>query len=285
VTVNVADVVLDEPLDEAGFRHRAASIGERLGARRIGATVYEAEAGAWIWPYHYHHGIEEWLYVLSGAPVLREPAGSRALAPGDLVCFPEGAEGAHTLSGPGRFVLFAAEHGVGPYMTVYPDSDKVSGHGGIWPRATAVGYWHGEGTAGAVAPERIVREPRASSPRPVTNLLGRPLGTVHGGERLAAALLDGTSDAYTYVHGREQWLLVVAGTPALRRPDGERRLAPGDLICFPDGPDGAHRLLGGGDSRALLLSTTGLPAAVHHPDTGRWVLDVGQPESVALIAE
>ena len=48
--VNVLGVALDETLDEAGFRHVATSVGERLGARRIGASVYEAQAGAPIWP-------------------------------------------------------------------------------------------------------------------------------------------------------------------------------------------------------------------------------------------
>ena len=82
--VNILSVELDEPLDEAGFRHVATSVGLRLGAQRIGASVYQAEAGLPIWPYHYHHGIEEWLYVIAGAPVLREPAGERILTPGDL---------------------------------------------------------------------------------------------------------------------------------------------------------------------------------------------------------
>jgi uncharacterized cupin superfamily protein len=84
--VNILKVELDELLDEAGFRHVATSVGLRLGAQRIGASVYRAEAGRPIWPYHYHHGIEEWLYVIAGAPVLREPAGERILTPGDLVC-------------------------------------------------------------------------------------------------------------------------------------------------------------------------------------------------------
>ena len=101
-TVNIATVALGARLDEAGFRHRATAVGERVGAARIGAGVYEAEAGFPIWPYHYHHGVEEWLYVISGAPVLRAPAGERTLKPGDLVCFPAGYEGAHTVSGPGR---------------------------------------------------------------------------------------------------------------------------------------------------------------------------------------
>ena len=133
--MNILSVELDEPLDEAGFRHVATSVGLRLGAQRIGASVYQAEAGSPIWPYHYHHGVEEWLYVIEGAPVLREPAGERILTPGDLVCFPSGHVGAHTLKGPGRFVIFATGYQLQPYMSVYPDSDKASGPEGILLRS------------------------------------------------------------------------------------------------------------------------------------------------------
>lgn len=38
--VNILSVELDESLDEAGFRHVATSVGLRLGAQRIGASVY-----------------------------------------------------------------------------------------------------------------------------------------------------------------------------------------------------------------------------------------------------
>ena len=114
-----------------------------------------------IWPYHYHHGIEEWLYVIAGAPVLREPAGERTLAPGDLVCFPSGRLGAHTVKGPGRFVIFATGQHVEPYLSVYPDSDKVGGPEGILLRSSAVGYWHGEGTAGRRSRPRSRASPRA----------------------------------------------------------------------------------------------------------------------------
>jgi uncharacterized cupin superfamily protein len=169
--VNILSVELDEPLDEAGFRHVATSVGLRLGAQRIGASVYQAEAGLPIWPYHYHHGIEEWLYVIAGAPVLREPAGERILTPGDLVCFPSGHLGAHTLKGPGRLVIFATGHDVEPYMSVYPDSDKVSGPEGILLRKSAVSYWHGEGTAGPSESVEIVREPKRSPPQPAVNAL------------------------------------------------------------------------------------------------------------------
>ena len=43
--VNIVRVELDAHLDEAGFRHAATAVGPRLGARRIGAGVYQAEAG------------------------------------------------------------------------------------------------------------------------------------------------------------------------------------------------------------------------------------------------
>ncbi len=35
---------------------------------------------------------------------------------------------------------------------------------------------------------------------------------------------------------------MLAGEPTLRTPDGERRLRPGDVVSFPRGPQGAHKL-------------------------------------------
>jgi len=283
--VNILGVELDEPLDVAGFRHAATAVGLRLGAKRIGAGVYAAEAGVPIWPYHYHHGVEEWLYVIAGAPVLREPAGERILTPGDLVCFPSGHLGAHTLRGPGRFVIFATGQYDEPYMSVYPDSDKVSGPEGILLRGSAVGYWHGEGTAGPSESAEIVREPETSPPQPAVNALalseGAKLGPLLGADRLDGTVVDVDpgegSEPYHYVYGREQWLLILAGTPTLRHPQGEDPLEAGDLVCLPEGPEGAHQLLNRSESiaRALFLSTTGLPANVCYPDTGHWLLRNG----------
>ena len=82
------------------------------------------------------------------------------------------------------------------------------------------------------------------------------------------------SEPYHYVHGREEWVLVLGGAPTLRHPAGEDRLEAGDLVCFPEGPAGAHQLVNRGESvvRALFLSTTGLPANVCYPDTGQWLM-------------
>jgi uncharacterized cupin superfamily protein len=265
--VNVFSIELDEPLDEHGFRHVAATVGPRLGAHRIGAGVYEAEHGSPIWPYHYHHGVEEWLYVISGAPVLREPAGERTLRPGDLVCFPTGPRGAHTVKGPGRIVIFSTGHHVEPWMSVHVDSGKVSGPEGILLRSSAVGYWHGEGTAGPSEPQEIERAPETAPSQPL----------------LEATVVE-EFEPYHYVYGREKWLLVLAGSPTLRHANGEDRLEPGDLVCFPEGPAGAHQLLDRGESgvRALFLSTTGLPANAYYPDTGHWLIRNGLGQDYEL---
>jgi uncharacterized cupin superfamily protein len=290
--VNVLGVELEEPLDEAGFRHVATSVGDRLGGRRIGASVYQAEAGSPIWPYHYHHGVEEWLYVVAGAPMLRDPGGERALTPGDLICFPSGPLGAHTLKGAGRFVIFASGYQGQPYMSVYPDSDKASGPEGILLRSSAVGYWHGEGTAGPSESVEVVREPESSPPQPVVNAQAvgaeAKLGSLLGADRLDATVADldpgEGSEPYHYVYGREEWLLVLSGTPTLRHPRGEDRLEAGDLVCFPEGPTGARRLLNRSESvvRALFLSTTGLPANAFYPDTGHWLIRNGLAQEVVV---
>jgi uncharacterized cupin superfamily protein len=138
-----------------------------------------------------------------------------------------------------------------------------------------------------------VREPESSPPRPAVNVLAltgaAKLGPLLGADRLDATVVDvdpgGGSAPYHYVYGREEWLLVLAGAPTLRHPQGEGRLEPGDLVCLQEGPAGAHRLLNRSESvvRALFLSTTGLPANVFYPDTGRWLIrnGLGQDEELA----
>jgi uncharacterized cupin superfamily protein len=139
--------------DRAGYAWRGRrGVARELGLRSLGASVYELPDRQWTFPYHYHHGVEEWLYVVAGAPTLREPAGERLLAPGDLVCFQSGADGAHAVRGPGRVVIFSGVPATrGASVSVYPDSDKV----GVRPpgggpdrldfrRGDAVDYWEGE---------------------------------------------------------------------------------------------------------------------------------------------
>ena len=60
----------------------------------------------------------------------------------------------------------------------------------------------------------------------------------------------------------DEWLLVVEGTVVVRAPDGEHTLERGDLVCFPAGPDGAHKVMNRSDSpaRTLMFSSVRSPA-------------------------
>jgi uncharacterized cupin superfamily protein len=90
----------DEETPELG--RRVVRLGRRAGAGALGASVYELEPGGAVSPLHLHHANEELLVVLAGRPRVSTPAGARELEPGDAVCFPRGAEGAHRIwnSGP-----------------------------------------------------------------------------------------------------------------------------------------------------------------------------------------
>jgi uncharacterized cupin superfamily protein len=69
----------------------------------------------------------------------------------------------------------------------------------------------------------------------------------------------------------EEWLLVLEGRLTVRHPEGEDELEAGDLVCFPAGPTGAHKLTNNGDVpvRMLIVSTANLPAVAVYPDSDK----------------
>jgi uncharacterized cupin superfamily protein len=76
---------------------------------------------------------------------------------------------------------------------------------------------------------------------------------------------------YHYEYGAEEWLLVLDGRPTLRHPDGEDELEPGDLVCFPEGPAGGHKVTNRGDevTRVMIISTYSRPAIAIYPDSDK----------------
>ena len=67
------------------------------------------------------------------------------------------------------------------------------------------------------------------------------------------------------------WLIVIAGTPTLRTPEGERALQAGDVVCFPVGPAGAHRVDNAGEQtvRVALFSNTHEFGIIEYPDSDK----------------
>jgi uncharacterized cupin superfamily protein len=89
---------------------------------------------------------------------------------------------------------------------------------------------------------------------------------------------------YHYEWGNEEWLLVLSGVLTVRHPGGEDDVGAGRIVCFPDGPDGAHKLSNrsGAPTRFLVISTKIDPSASVYPDSGKigmWVAP-GHPDNL-----
>jgi uncharacterized cupin superfamily protein len=79
-----------------------------------------------------------------------------------------------------------------------------------------------------------------------------------------------SSSPYHYEY-EEEWLLVVDGTVVLRAHDGEHTLQRGDLVRFPAGPEGAHKVMNRSDApaRTLMFSSARVPAVSVYPDSDK----------------
>jgi len=116
--------------DPDGYRCGAAPVGQDAGGVANNVKLYELPPSQSLCPYHYEYE-EEWLLLLEGELVLRDPAGERTIGRGALVCFPPGPDGAHKLTnrsdGTAHALMFSSARE--PAVAVYPDSDKI----GVFP--------------------------------------------------------------------------------------------------------------------------------------------------------
>lgn len=88
---------------------RGTRVGDAVGARELGCSLFELDPGGQAVPYHAHHANEELLVVLDGSLELRTPEGTLTVAKGVVVAFPAGPAGAHRLrnvsEAPARYLV------------------------------------------------------------------------------------------------------------------------------------------------------------------------------------
>jgi uncharacterized cupin superfamily protein len=151
-TFNLHGEEWNDEVEQGDFAFKDGYVGPRIGAELIGGSLYEVAAGKKLWPYHTHHGNEEWAIVVRGRPTLRTPEGERELVEGDVAAFPRGRAGAHQILNrtgePVRVLMLSTL--LTPDVIEYPDSGKVSATSpadGRLFRARVgpdVDYWDGE---------------------------------------------------------------------------------------------------------------------------------------------
>jgi uncharacterized cupin superfamily protein len=114
------------------------------------------------------------------------------------------------------------------------------------------------------------------------------IGRAAGGKELAVKLYEIPPGQglcpyhYEYV---EEWLLVLEGELTLRTPQGEKQIARGAVLCFPAGPEGAHKVNNHGSvaARIVMFSSAREPAVAVYPDSDKIGVWPGRSEDNLML--
>jgi uncharacterized cupin superfamily protein len=99
------------------------------------------------------------------------------------------------------------------------------------------------------------------------------LGYELGAELIGASLWEvppgEAAYPYHFHYGEEELIIVLAGRPSLRTPEGIRELEEGEALRFPLGEEGAHQILNRTEVTAtfLAISSHGRADVVVYPDS------------------
>ena len=136
-----------------------------------------------------------------------------------------------------------------------------------------------------------IREPDFDELREQPGFLARRarLGRQAGSEKLGLSLWEvppgEAAYPYHWHHREEELLIVLAGRPSLRTPEGWRELEEGEVVCFLVGEGGAHQVANRTEEpvRFLAISTQD-PDIVLYPDSGKVGVFARRPQGGGLRA-
>lgn len=117
------------------FRRKELGAAASAGDPDLGCSLYELPPGATSWPYHYHAGNAEAMYVLAGRGTVRLDGERHSITAGAYVPFPRGEAGAHRVvndsDSPLRYLMVSTMEE--PDVTVYPEMEKFGVYTGSPP--------------------------------------------------------------------------------------------------------------------------------------------------------
>lgn len=142
------------------YEARYASIGQALGARKLGCRLVVIPPGKRGWPLHFHYVNEEMFIILDGIGDYRHGDEVYPVKAGDVLIARAGEQKGHQLVNTGREELryFAISTMEQPDVFEYPESGKFGVFVGaapgrpaaerqfsiIAPKDAEVDYWLGE---------------------------------------------------------------------------------------------------------------------------------------------
>lgn len=83
----------------------------------------------------------------------------------------------------------------------------------------------------------------------------------------------------------EEWLVVLEGSVLVRTPDGEQTLDCGEIVSFPAGPAGAHKVgnPSAASARVMMFSSAREPSVAVYPDSDKIGVWPGNPDDTIML--
>jgi uncharacterized cupin superfamily protein len=90
---------------------------------------------------------------------------------------------------------------------------------------------------------------------------------------------------YHYEDPDEEWLVGLTGRVVLRTPAGDEEVGPMDVVCFPMGPEGAHKVTNRSQdtARVLMVSTMPRVSVAVYPDSGKLLASPGTRDDRLMV--
>lgn len=157
--INLAEMAWDKISGPEGTRFggERKRVGMKIGAEKLGYSLFNVQPGKTAFPYHTHTGNEEMMYIIDGTATLRLGKDEIQVSAGDVIACPPGADFPHQLINTGETILtyFVVSTMEYPDISQYPDSNKIGayantagasqvGFRALYVRDTNVNYYDGE---------------------------------------------------------------------------------------------------------------------------------------------
>jgi uncharacterized cupin superfamily protein len=137
---NVVNIEEVDPAEQnrGGFGFRRRRLGPEAAGVALGCSHLEVAPGKTAFPFHFHSGFEEAIFILEGEATARIGKETVAVRAGDYLAFPPGPSAPHALTNSGAAPLryLALSSPATPTtmdIVAYPDSKKVAFASGVDP--------------------------------------------------------------------------------------------------------------------------------------------------------
>ncbi len=126
--VNLNTMFDPDHAHEHAYAFSNCTMASPFMGNKLFVTSYVLPPKKYNYPYHYHAGMEEVFYIISGTGVLQTPDGEVEVKEGDVVVMPCGEGGAHRLYNPSDdtpLVYLDVDAAQTQDVVFYPETGKV----------------------------------------------------------------------------------------------------------------------------------------------------------------